>query len=802
MNSRDSHRLAVLNGAALAALAVYLGAAPAAWADAGEAAAAEAEAAAASPLAEVIVTAQKRPENLQKTPISISVLNGEDLKNRHVESLVDLIAGGAPSLHIAPYASRPFNLILSIRGVGVMTDTNQPARDPGVGVYIDGVYLGRPQGLNAALYDVDRIEVLKGPQGTLFGRNTEGGALNITTKKPSGQFHLDVTGGAGNYGSYKSEVHLDLPEYHDFSVKIDGIITARDGVVSNPLAGASDFGAYNRRGVHAQVQWKPTDHFTANYSYDTGHDESTTLYQNLISPGTNKVAPINPIQPNRVDTAAVGIPLQPSIGTQFGHALTLTWEVSPALTIKSISSYRELTQTQWQNGTATSVFTPNAQFARYSLAEFQQHQYSQEFQAIGEVGRFKYVAGALAYHEHVEDMAQTFNSMQFNATGTAASVLPLGSNITPVAIDIPILFPHAGIDRASRVSSDSYGLYGQATYTPPIFDDILHLTGGLRWTDDKKDGELYVINNAVPVDAFGKSGVLGFKKSWSRVDPMVNLAVDVTPDVQAYGKWSTGYKSGGANSRSLSYGAFGPEEISMFELGAKSEFFEHRLRFNIAAYAGTYKNFQVDFTAPYYSFDANGNVITSASTTRTTTDTINAPGNGHVSGVETEFMVAPMEGLTISGSYTYAHVHLPPTINPFPTFVPGVGMVVATTPTTIYQEFTPEHSVTGAIDYQLPFEAFTLRAHLDGYWDSGSFGTDRDPSPVIAAIKSQPGLVFNGRISLADIQLASGAKLAVSFWTRNLFNEQHLYTRTISSTAVIGAFNDPRTFGFEANARF
>ena len=802
MNSRDSHRLTVLNGAALAALAVYLGAAPAAWADAGEAAAAEAEAAAASPLAEVIVTAQKRPENLQKTPISISVLNGEDLKNRHVESLVDLIAGGAPSLHIAPYASRPFNLILSIRGVGVMTDTNQPARDPGVGVYIDGVYLGRPQGLNAALYDVDRIEVLKGPQGTLFGRNTEGGALNITTKKPSGQFHLDVTGGAGNYGSYKSEVHLDLPEYHDFSVKIDGVITARDGVVSNPLAGASDFGAYNRRGVHAQVQWKPTDHFTANYSYDTGHDESTTLYQNLISPGTNKVAPINPIQPNRVDTAAVGIPLQPSIGTQFGHALTLTWEVSPALAIKSISSYRELTQTQWQNGTATSVFTPNAQFARYSLAEFQQHQYSQEFQAIGEVGRFKYVAGALAYHEHVEDMAQTFNSMQFNATGTAASVLPLGSNITPVAIDIPILFPHAGIDRASRVSSDSYGLYGQATYTPPLFDDILHLTGGLRWTDDKKDGELYVINNAVPVDAFGKSGVLGFNKSWSRVDPMVNLAVDVTPDVQAYGKWSTGYKSGGANSRSLSYGAFGPEEISMFELGAKSEFFEHRLRFNIAVYAGAYKNFQVDFTAPYYSFDANGNVITSASTTRTTTDTINAPGNGHVSGVETEFMVAPMEGLTISGSYTYAHVHLPPTINPFPTFVPGVGMVVATTPTTIYQEFTPEHSVTGAIDYQLPFEAFTLRAHLDGYWDSGSFGTDRDPSPVISAIESQPGLVFNGRISLADIQLASGAKLAVSFWTRNLFNEQHLYTRAISSTAIIGTFNDPRTFGFEANARF
>jgi iron complex outermembrane receptor protein len=800
MHSRNSYRLATLNGAALAVLAIYLASAPAAHAEAGEAAEANAE---ASPLAEVIVTAQKRSENLQKTPISISVLNGQDLKNRHVESLVDLIAGGAPSLHIAPYASRPFNLILNIRGVGVMTDTNQPARDPGVGVYIDGVYLGRPQGLNAALYDVDSIEVLKGPQGTLFGRNTEGGALNITTKKPSGQFHLDVTGGAGNFGSYKSEVHLDLPEFHNFSVKVDGIITARDGVVTNPLAGASDFGAYDRRGVHAQVQWKPTDNFTANYSYDTGHDASTTLYSNNVAAGSNQVTPLNPIQPGRIDTAAVGIPLQPSIGAQFGHALTLTWEVSPMLTLKSITSYRELTQTQWQNGVSTSVFSPNAQFARYSLAEFYQHQYSQEFQAIGEVGRFKYVAGALAYHEHVEDMAQTFNSMQFNANGASATVLPLGSNITPVGIDIPILFPHAGIDRASRVSSDSYGLYGQATYTPPLFNDILHLTGGLRWTEDKKDGELYIINNALPVDAFGKSGALGFKKSWTRVDPMVNLAVDVTPDVQAYGKWSTGYKSGGANSRSLSYGAFNPEEISMFEIGAKSEFFDHRLRFNIAAYTGVYKNFQVDFTAPYYSFDANGNVITSASTTRTTTDTINAPGDGHVKGVETEFMLAPMEGLTISGSYTYAHVHLPPTINPFPTFVPGVGMVIATTPTTIYQEYTPEHSATGAVDYHLPFELFTLRAHLDGSWDSGSYGTDRDPSPALKAIKSQAGLVFNSRVSLTDIQMTSGAKLAVSVWARNLFNEQHLYTTNIQSTVgVIGAYNDPRTFGFEGNIQF
>ena len=145
---------------------------------------------------------------------------------------------------------------------------------------------------------------------------------------------------------------------------------------------------------------------------------------------------IVPIQPNRVSVASIGIPLQPSLGSQSGHALTVKWDVSPTLKIKSISSYRELYQSQWQDTASGAVFTPNAQFSRYSLAAFNQDQYSEEVQAIGDINRLKYVVGALYYHEHVCDLAQTFNSMQFNATGTAATVLPLGSNITPVATSV------------------------------------------------------------------------------------------------------------------------------------------------------------------------------------------------------------------------------------------------------------------------------------------------------------------------------------------------------------------------------
>ena len=186
------------------------------------------------------VTAERRATNAQKTPISISVVTAQAVQERHIYSLSDMADGSAPGLTVTPYANRPFNVILNIRGVGIMTDTNQPSGESGVGVYLDGVYLGRPQGLDAGLYDVQAIEVLKGPQGTLFGRNTEGGALNITTKKPTGQFGAEVLGGLGNYGSYESQFHLNLAEFHGFSVKLDGMIQSHDGWVKNPMAGQSD----------------------------------------------------------------------------------------------------------------------------------------------------------------------------------------------------------------------------------------------------------------------------------------------------------------------------------------------------------------------------------------------------------------------------------------------------------------------------------------------------------------------------------------------------------------------------------
>ena len=805
--ARRSMRAALLGSAT----SLVLGAQAAAAADAADAPGVGLE--------EVVVTAEKRETNLQDTPISISVLSAEAMADRHVQSLTDLNDGSVPGLRVAPFASRPFAVILNIRGVGIMTDTNQPARDPGVGVYVDGVYLGRPQGLDAALYDVERIEVLKGPQGTLFGRNTEAGALNITTKRPSGQFHLNMVGGVGNYGSYEGEFHLDLPEYNNLRLKLDGVVNARDGFVENPLAGADDWGQVERRGLRVQLQWRPMPNLVANYAFDIGRTEETTLFSHQIALGTQRVAAVTPPLPHRVDEGPIGVPLEPSIGKQWGHTLNLTWDVSEALTIKSISSYRDLYQNQFSApggaGTPAPATAASLQFLRYSLAEFDQYQYSQELQAIGSFGRLEYVVGALAYHEDVEDQAQAYFTLQFDALGAGTSyfVIPYGPNNIanlngkPAVTDlVKPLFPYAGVDRASDVETDSYGVYGQATWTPPIWNDRVHLTGGLRWTNDRKAGRLLVVNNALPVNNRGVAGFIGFKDSWKRVDPMVTVGFDVAPDVAIYGKWSTGYKSGGANSRSLSYGAFDPETVSMFEVGAKTEFFEHRLRFNIAAYTGDYKDIQYDYVAPYYNLNPDGSISTVG--TRTTEDTINAPGEGKVRGVEADAMLAPIQGLTLSASYTYNYVRLPDALNPFPTFVPGVGMVFATQAQTRHQLYTPENSATLAIDYEMPVQDVTLRFHADANWNDGYYTNASDVAIAggrfAPQLETQEGTVVNARVSITDVPLAeTGGVLTVSAWVRNLFDEEHLVTRSLSVTSgITGAFNDPRTFGVQVSARF
>jgi iron complex outermembrane recepter protein len=782
-----------------------------------------------SGLQEIVVTAQKREENLQDTPIAISVLSDQALEDRSVVSILDLGDGAIPSLKIAPFFSRPGALIVNIRGIGVLSDSNQPGRDQGVGVYVDGVYLGRAQGLATALFDVQNIEVLKGPQGTLFGRNTMGGAVSIVTKKPSGEFGLNATASIGNYGSHKGEVHLDLPAVGNISTKVDAVIARRGAFVDNPLDGAEDFGSYDKRGFHLGLLWEPSDNFSAQYDFDISRDETSTNYFQQISPGLglptqatclpgvttcpvppNTRAAIFQSQPNRATRATFGVPQQPSIGRTKGIRLGLEYEASDSLRFRSISSFRRLFQSQFDNAnaapsvqqatpiSATGVITTpsflNFQFARYSWANFTQKQLSQEFQIIGELPRLNFQAGALYYRENVQDDARAFNTLQFTDA--------LGSTFIQRAIN----FNAQVIQRASKVETTSIGAYGQFTYTPPIGNDIIHLTGGLRWTRDKKDGQLFTVNGAfpiIPINGINVQAPINRNERWSRVDPLVNLSVDLSDDVHVYGKWSTGYRSGGANSRSLSFGTFNPESVSMFEAGLKSEFFDRRVRLNIAGYYGDYKGIQLDFSGLYEDI-INGVRV---ATTRTTTDTVNAPGKGKLKGLEAELTIAPVDGLTLSASYAYNSVKIPDTRNPFP----QPGGVFITVPLPIYQVYTPQNTASGAIDFETPVGNATLRAHIDANYSDGYYinYTDPDFDTVTRAVRlKQPkgdnSFLVNARLGVADISMpGSDGKLGISVWARNLLNEQHVFYKSGSARAGIsGFFNEQRTFGAELKIEF
>ncbi|KQM86573.1 TonB-dependent receptor [Sphingomonas sp. Leaf23] len=814
----------------------------------------------ASAIPDIVVTATRRETNLQKTPVAISVLGAPALIDRHVQSLYDLADGAVPSLRVATFEARQSALTVGIRGI-VPLDANQPAREQGVGIYVDGVYLGRQHGLNAALFDVERIEVLKGPQGTLFGRNTEGGALNIVTRAPSGEFEGRIRAGVANYGGYNGEVHLDLPAYENVSVKLDGIVQYQGPTTKNPLAGQTGFNYFDRRGARAAVRWAPIDGLTEDFSYDYGIDKNSPFYSQLLNynpngcvagaqsavpactlPGTAYTAltgTVKPLMPgvvvngtSRMKTADIGVPQQPSVDETHGFTNLLKYKLSPEIELRSITAWRGVDATQWDNSGGAHrvpVFNPgnvvidgtlyNGQlFSRYSLADLRQRQFSQEFQAVGTVDRFDYVAGLFYFNEHVSDDAATPNSNFYNAaTGRISIVNPCAVITTGFTVvnNLPVGGTTApagsqpgcrSIDRASEVWSKSYAAYGQVTWNAT---DVLHLTAGGRYTHDTKRGELHFsrnINYDTNTAAAARNGYTPLDATWNRFNPMVTLAYDAADNVHVYAKYATGYRAGGASSRTSNYQAFDPEGVKSYEVGMKSDFWDKRARLNLAAYIMDRKDSQVDISSIQSTATGNFNNLV----------TINAPGTTKIRGIEAELTVQPIDNLTLNASYAYTYTRIPPVlITNSVTNAAGV-----TTATQVYQNFyivfTPRNAASGSIDYALPLDTGNkLRFHLDGNYAQATQAFDQ------FATKNDASFIVNGRVALADIALGEGhQKLTVALWGRNLFDEQYVYRRdpsnslpgapttNVTSGSInnvlgdYGNFNAPRTFGVEGLINF
>ena len=787
-------------------------------------------------LSQIVVSATRRETDLQKTPIAISVVDTSMIKDRHIQSLIDLSDGSVPTLRVATFEARQSALTVGIRGI-VPFDQNQTARDTGVGVYVDGVYLGRSQGLNAALFDVERIEVLEGPQGTLFGRNTEGGAVSIVTKQPTGQFGGTMSASVGNYGSYTGQVHLNLPEFNNIAIKADGVLQHQDATVKNPLAGQAGWNYHNDVGGRIAAKWTPAPNFTATFTYDRAKDENTPNFSQLISYNPNGynvgtynsagaltyngstcntnggtvtlnpcIAPLSPLVTptgdDRLKVAPIGVPQQLSVDQTHGVSAHLSYSIAPSLELRSITAWRGVTTDQWDNsgGAARTIFAPNGNFSRYSLSHLYQRQFSQEFQAVGSLPHLDYVVGLYYFTEYAHELAATPSSNKWNADGTAYT-------INSEAVTGTVTSGNQGWDRNSwfvqrnsNATAHSYAAFAQATWSPI---DVVHLTVGGRYTKDKRRGELTMVS--------GVATPYTFTYDKDRFDPMVTLAWDAMPNVNLYAKYATGYRAGGANDRSATFLAFGPESVKSYEVGAKMDLLDHHVRLNLAGYIMDRKATQTDFdnvdTNPFLA----GTTTPNPTFGLHTENTANAPGISKIRGVEAQLTVKPIDSITLGASYAYTYTKVPPTPNP------NLGGLLYQ----VYVVYTPKNAATGFIDYDVPVASngMSLRMHLDGNYSDPVYSFQNE------ATRTDRSFVVNGRIALADIALGDGGqKLTLSAWSRNLFNTTYIYRRSaansvpspvFSSTGAFtgrysysgvlgdyGNFNPPRTFGVEAQVAF
>ena len=764
-----------------------------------------------SGLTEIVVTATKRETNLQKTPIAISVLGTEEIKKRHVQSLLDLADGAIPSLRVATYESRQTALTVGIRGI-VPGDANQPAREPGVGVYIDGIYLARQHGLNAGLFDVERIEVLKGPQGTLFGRNTEGGALSLISKAPTGEFGGRLTAGVGNFGSYNAGLHLDLPEVAGFSFKVDGVISHQNPTVKNPLEGQAGWNQYHRYGGRVAARWKPSADFTADLAFDISRDENTPFYSQLINynPNNLPVATIAQITANanalpagmiaplpssvivtdqRLDVSDIALPQQVSLGKTKGFSANLRWNVSDNAELRSITAWRTVNSEQWDNSGGahrSPSFLPGSSFSRYSVSFLKARQFSQELQLVGKLPNLDYVLGLYYFNERAEEQAGTPNTNTWAATGWT-NTSP--TRVTNTGVGYTVRDAMTWQRSALSISRDSYGLsksyaaFGQVVWSPPGLEGF-HLTLGGRYTHDNKSGDLIKVNNV--------ASAFPFTFSYNRFDPLAILGWDVAEGLNLYAKYSTGYRAGGASSRSISFATFGPESVKSYEVGLKSELFDRRVRFNLAGYIMDRYNSQFDFDF----YQVVGTQV------RHTLETVNAAGTTKIRGIEADLTVRPTNELSLGLSYAYTYWKVPATPNP---------LVAGNPLQPLFLVYTPPHALSGNIDWTKALGgdgSMALKLHLDANYSAAHYSFDNED------VKVDSSFIVNARLSLADIAMGDGGqKLTVSAWARNLLDEQHIYRRSNANRVPIDGnyrtvvgdyanFNAPRTFGFEATVAF
>jgi iron complex outermembrane receptor protein len=724
----------------------------------------------ASGLGDVVVTARKIRENLQKTPIAISAYSGEDLRNQSVQSLAEL-SNQTPGLFMTTGSTGdPHTPLVAIRGQ--TQNTTALSVDASIGMYQDGVYSTGTIGASINHFlDIDRVEILKGPQGTLYGRNTTGGAINIYTKTPVlDSLSGEATLGGGNYGEHDESGVLNLPLVKDKAALRVAVGQYDHDGYGRDLLNDRAVGDDHTTAARATLLLKPQDQLTiqlrGSYEIDTdGGLIAKPIYMQPGGPANASAAKqlygaVNPT----TETEALNVFNQRAHGGNFydiystpnnlnfgrlsveSGSATIGYDLG-GLTLKSITAYNKVDTERNLDGLAVGVeILGNYQHTYYS-------EWTQELQATGSAldEKLKYALGA--YYFYLDGVDRS-----------AASVF--GGPASPIA---------------AKVDESSPAIYGQASYA--VLDN-LHITGGLRQTWETKDVDAFLLGIDGKTDNQNLSYTAG--ADW-----------EATPQLMVYAKTSRGYKSGGFNQRMttnpLTQVAYQPEVATDYEVGVKSQWLENRLRVNADVYHTDYQDIQ------------RSAISNSTGGGSPTTVTKNV-GNGKIDGFEAEATAVPTRAIWLHATVGYTDPrYLTYTDSGFNQNFQNFGLVSRWT-----------YSASGA--YIIPTPAGDLRAQLDWVWRSAY---DTDPSDAPGTVRVVGGVPVNNNPGVPDIyriQQAYGllnAQLSlkvarydmdVRLWGKNLLGQQYI-TQEVSFVGAglgfgYGAPGDPRTFGVEVTKRF
>ena len=742
-------------------------------------------------LDEVVVSAQKRTQRIQDVPMSISAISGQALEDRKIEGAADL-QGSVPNLNVVAAPVSGLIAAATMRGIG----TAQPSiwMDPGVGMYVDGVFVGKNQGALFDMLDLERVEALRGPQGTLFGRNTLGGAVNFVTRKPSGQFSGNVGLEVGNYGRSVQKISIDTPRTQEgLSLTLASRNEKQDGWLDNGLAGAEKWGNRNRESFKLNALFDVSKDTKLNYAFDRSDINETTTPMSLTSasgycsvqcqqlagafsqgyygaggfvynPAASLAAAISPYVQTGLPTSTTStlIPIQ---GLKVnGHAWGFETAVNANAKLKYTGSHRTMAYNDQgdYDGTPVNVFS-GIRSTDYTTD-------SHELQLTGTAPKINYVAGLYYFKDSgYTEQQQIGGFFSFNPNPLA--VMKGLSNF--------------------RLGTVASAAYGQVDYA---VDKDTTLTGGLRYTTEEKTGSVernVRANIAAPMNPI--STTASAEATFSAWTPSVSLSHKLNANQMVFGRLAKGFKSGGfpleAATAPLATTPFKPENSTSYEAGFKGAN-------GNASYAATV--FLTKLKDQQISYLPQGS----------TTPTVTNAGASTYSGIELEGAFKVTKDTKIQGGYGYLNAKFDEFLAPA-----AVGGAIIDGASNLVVGYAPKHTLNLGLESNLGNTSFGRLKGLIDYRYVSSYSNYAAnisltaPNAIVgnsaAASKMAALGTVNARLILDQVQVGGPGQMDISLWAKNLTNKQTIQNMMdVSGFYQVGYWSNPRTVGLTANYKW